>query len=501
MKKTDVKKIKISVPPEVAACVDALHTGGFEAYIVGGCVRDAILGRKPSDWDVTTNAKPEAILKIFLESVYENMFGTVGVKTGSEDPHLAIVEVTPYRTESGYHDMRHPDRIEFVDSLEKDLARRDFTMNAVALGIKNQESGSKEVSAEIIDPFNGAEDIKNGIIRAVGEPNLRFSEDGLRLLRAVRFSCQLGFTIEKKTAEAVHALSANLARISKERIRDEVEKLIMTEHAAEGIRALERMGLLANIFPEVREGIGVGQNKHHTFTVFEHNVKALEYAAKKGYPLTVRLAALLHDVAKPHTKRGEGINCTFYGHQVVGAKLAERALRRLTFSADVIAKVTLLIREHMFVYDVGMVTDAGVRRLLRRVGYENIDDLFHLREADRIGSGVPKAQPYRLRHLRFMVEKVSKDPISVKMLAVRGDDVMRILKIEPGPKIGMILNALLGEALEDPAINTSEVLEARVRALAELDEKELRKLAERGLGTREERQEEAEDEIKKRFAV
>jgi tRNA nucleotidyltransferase (CCA-adding enzyme) len=491
MKKTEAKKIKITVPPEVAACVAALHVGGFEAYIVGGCVRDAMLGREPNDWDVTTSAKPEEILKIFPDSVYENTFGTVGVKTASENPRLAIVEVTPYRTESGYQDMRHPDRVEFVDSLEKDLARRDFTMNAIAMAI----------DGSVVDPFGGAEDIKNGVIRTVGEATARFTEDGLRLLRAVRFSCQLGFTIEKKTAEAVHALSANLARISKERIRDEVEKLIMTEHAAEGIRELERMGLLANIFPEVREGIGVGQNKHHTFTVFEHNVKALEYAAKKNYPLTVRLAALLHDVAKPHTKRGEGINCTFYGHQVVGAKLAERALRRLTFSADVIAKVTLLIREHMFVYDVGMVTDAGVRRLLRRVGYENIDDLFHLREADRIGSGVPKAQPYRLRHLRFMVEKVSKDPISVKMLAVRGDDVMRILKIEPGPKIGMILNALLGEALEDPSINTPEVLEARVRALAELPEKELRKLAERGLGTREERQEEAEDEIKKRFAV
>lgn len=482
-----------SVPDEVKAITDELRSAGYEAYLVGGCVRDLLRGVSPKDWDVATNATPEEIQKLFPESVYENQFGTVGVKTGSEDPVLRIVEVTTYRIEGKYTDARHPDEVRFAKTIEEDLSRRDFTVNAMALGGENNET--------LVDPFGGADDLAAKTIRAVGDPLARFREDALRLLRAARFATELGFEIELNTRRAMEAESGLLEMISKERIRDELVKVIMTPRAEEGIVLLEELNLLQHILPELREGIGVGQNQHHIYTVFEHNVKALGYAASKGYSLLVRMASLLHDVAKPRVKRGEGLTSTFYNHEVVGGRMTLVILDRLHFPKEFVEKAAHLVRQHLFYYNVDEVTPAGVRRFLRRVGADNIDDLFQVREADRIGSGVPKAVPYKLRHLRFMLDKVKADPISPKMLKITGEDVMRSLAIPPSPLVGQILSILLEEVIEDPERNTADHLEKRARELAALSEAARAALLEKAKQRTEEYESGLEDEMKRRHYV
>lgn len=487
---------KNNIPREIIEIASILEKAGFEAYLVGGCVRDFLMGREPKDWDVTTNAKPEEIQKLFSDNVYENQFGTVGVKTRSEDPALKIVEVTPYRLEGKYTDKRHPDEIKFAKTVEEDLARRDFTVNALALSLTEGVAKRK-----IIDSFGGEKDLKEKILRAVGNPEERFQEDALRLMRAVRFMAQLGFSIEKNTEAAVKKHAGLLEFISKERVRDELSKLLSAEKAADGIRKMQELGLLKLVLPELEEGVGVGQNKHHIYTVFEHNVRALEYSAKQNYDLIVRIASVLHDVGKPATKHGDGPDSTFYGHQVVGEKMVLKILDRLHFPKELTEKVALLVREHMFVYDPETVTDAGARRLVRRVGKENLEDLFKLREADRIGSGVPKAQPYRLRHLKFRIEKVMNDPISAKMLKVNGEDVMREAGIQPGPKIGYILAVLLEEVLDDPALNVKETLAARIKDLAQLEDKKLQEMAKFARKSADEAQTRIEEEIKKKYFV
>ena len=480
------------IPKEVLEIVGKLRASGFEAYLVGGCVRNFLLGAKPKDWDATTNATPEEIQKIFPDSFYENEYGTVGVKTDSDNESLKVVEITPYRLEEKYSDKRHPDQVRFTKNLEDDLKRRDFTINALAYNVEKEE---------LIDKFGGEADLKKKIIRAVGEPEERFREDALRLMRAVRFASELGFEIEPETEAAVKKLSGELKFISKERVRDEFVKTLESEDAAGGVEKLRELGLLSQFLPELLEGVGVGQNLHHVFTVWEHNLKALEYSVKKGYSLEVRLASLLHDVAKPRAKRGEGKYSTFYGHDVLGAKMSAKVLERLRFPKDFSEKVVRLVRWHLFYYNVGEVSESSVRRVLRNVGPDLIEDLIRVREADRIGSGVPKAVPYKLRHFKFMVEKVQKDPISVGMLKMRGDEVMKILGIEPGPKVGMVLSALLEEVLENPSKNEPEYLEGRVRELGKLSEKELRGLAERGKEKKEEAELAKERELKEKYWV
>ncbi len=490
-----MKRMKIS--KEVESIIKKLQKDGFEAYAVGGCVRDLLLGEEPNDWDIATNAKPEQIQEIFPESVYENKFGTVAIKTRSRDKRLSIIEVTTYRIDEKYTDKRHPDSVKFTGKLEEDLARRDFTMNAMALSSKPKTKDRKP-KIEIIDYFNGQDDLKNKIIRAVGNPDKRFGEDALRLIRAIRFSCQFDFDIEPETFEAIRKNAVWLQAIAKERVRDEFEKIIMSRQAENGIELLKEGGLLQYVIPELEKGIGVTQNRHHIYTVYEHSVLSLKFAAQKNFNLEVRLAALLHDIAKPQAKRGEGADATFYNHDIVSAKFAVRILERLRFSRSIIEKVVLLIRNHMFVYDVGVVTEAAVRRLLRRVGRENMPDLINLRVADRLGSGVPKAQPYRLRHFQYMVEKVQQDPISVKMLKVNGNDIMKILQIPPGPKIGAILDVLLAEAIEEPKKNEKEHLENRVKELSEVDLFKLREMAKQRI---EEKKEEEDIEIKGKYWV
>jgi poly(A) polymerase/tRNA nucleotidyltransferase (CCA-adding enzyme) len=429
----------------------------------------------------------------------------------SDVQNIEIVEVTTFRLEGKYTDKRHPDSIIFAKSIEEDLARRDFTINAIALNLKSKilnpksETNSKfkiqNSKFVLIDPYGGQKDLKNKIIRTVGEAEERFNEDALRLMRAVRFATELNFEIEEKTAAAIKKEAKLLAVIAKERIRDELEKIIMSEGAAEGIRKLEELNLLHYIIPELGEGIGVGQNKHHIYEVFDHSVRSLDYAAKNNYSLIVRLAALFHDIAKPRTKAGEGPDSTFYNHEIVGAKMTFQILSRLHFPKEIIEKVVHLVRYHLFYYNVGEVTEAGVRRFLHRVKPENIEDLIKVRQADRIGSGVPKAVPYKIRHLLFMVEKVKQDPISPKMLAVNGKDVMEIAKIEPGPKVGQILAILLDEILEEPKKNTKENLEFRIKNLGKLSDSELEKLAQKAKERKEEFEGGLEEEMKKKYWV
>lgn len=507
----------MDIPAEIKLIVKKLEQANFEAYIVGGSVRDLLLGKIPKDWDVTTNAKPEETLKVFPEARYENIFGTVLLPIKNEAGGTEqVVEVTTYRSEQGYSDRRHPDQITFEDELEKDLSRRDFTINAMALKINfvisnehkrernrlDEENGSKgsltpfEMTSadehEIIDLFGGRKDLDRRIIRSVGEPMDRFKEDALRMLRAVRFACQLGFKIEDKTSRNIAKMAGGLKFIANERIRDELIKIMETERAYEGIKMLHEFKLLQYILPELERGIGVAQSKHHTETVFVHSMLSLKFCPSKKWQ--VKLACLLHDVGKPQTKVVTGTEATFYNHEYLGAKLVKKIATRLHFSNEDIEKVTNLVRNHMFYYNVDEVTAAAVRRLIVKVGQENMKDLIALRIGDRLGSGVAKAKPYKLRHLEYMVDKVSQDPISVKMLKIDGTGLMELLKLDPGPKIGAILEVLLSEVIEDPLLNTKEYLEDRSVELNKLDLKELRERAKEKI---EEKKTEEDEVLKK----
>lgn len=514
------------IPQPVVDILKALQRAGFEAYIVGGCVRDLILGRAPKDWDITTNALPEQIQAIFPDSFYENDFGTVGVKTtpflknGDSAREHDIIEVTTYRTESDYSDKRRPDNVSFVTNLEEDLKRRDFTMNAIALSVDN------EGKTPIVDPFNGQKDLEDKVIRAVGDPNERFQEDALRLMRAVRFYSELRTTeklaskeplfdtgsvppmplerrsnsndwhIDPATLSAIQKNAVLITHISWERIRDEFSRIILSTNPAEGVDLLQKTGLLKHILPELEEGLDIGQNLHHVYTVYEHNLRALKTCPSAK--LDVRLATLLHDVAKPRTKRGNGYRSTFYNHDHVGARMTRPILTRLRYPAKIIDKATMLVDNHLFYYNVGEVTEASVRRLIKRVGLENIPDLMDVRVGDRLGSGTPKAKPYRLRHLEYMIDKVSDDPISAKMLAINGSTLMEELGLNPGPKIGAILDVLLAEVIEDPSRNTRDALLARAK---ELENDALETLRKRAKSAIEERREEDDRKIKKRHWV
>jgi len=502
----------MKIPKEILEIIHKLLAADFEAYLVGGCVRDLLLENppagEPKDWDITTNAKPEEIQKLFKESVYENEFGTVGIKTGSNDPTLKIVELTTFRKEGKYTDKRHPDTITFAKTLEEDLSRRDFTINAMAIEVKSPAcAGRQKSKVKIIDPFSGQTDLKNRLIRAVGDPNKRLNEDALRLIRAVRFACELSasWRIEQNTLKAIETNSSLLRFIAKERIRDEFIKIINTPNASKGLLLLQETNLLKQFIPEIEKSIGVSQNKHHIYTVWEHLWRSLDYASQKNYSLEVKLASLFHDIGKPITKEGEGKDATFYNHEIVGAKIVRQILTRLKFPGDQADKILLLVRYHGFVYDPEITTDAAIRRLLIKVGKDNISALAQVREADRIGSGCPKAVPFRLRHFLFKIEKINqqlegKEP-SLKMLKINGNDIMEILKIKPGPKIGMLLNILLEEMLDEPEKNKKEYLEKRVKELGQFSERELKKMNETAKAKYKNILEEEEKKIKQKYRV
>lgn len=477
------------IPREVAKVAEDLRAEGYEAYLVGGCVRDILLNRKPKDWDITTNAKPEDIQRVFPDSFYENEFGTVGVKTGSEDQATAVVEVTPYRTETGYSDKRRPDEVLFGDSLEDDLARRDFTVNAIALD---------ESKGHLVDPYKGQIDVKARVLRAVGDPRVRFEEDGLRLMRAIRLVAELDFALDNETAAAISEKASNLQHISRERVRDELSRILMSDQPMTAFLLAEKLGILPFIVPDLPRSIGVEQNQAHSYDVFGHLMRSLQHAADKGWDFDIRLAALFHDISKPETRRWaeEKKDWTFHGHEVVGSRVTRKALEDLRFSRETIDKVSKLVRWHMFFSDPDQITLSAVRRMISNVGQEHIWDLLNLRICDRIGTGRPKEQPFRFRKYKAMVEQALRDPISVGMLKTDGNRLMERFHVQPGPRIGWTLNALLEDVLEDPRRNTEEYLDARVGELLALKDNDLKDLGESGK-RRKEQEEEAE--VKKIF--
>ena len=482
------------IPKEVFEVSKKLKEAGFEAYLIGGCVRDILIKIKPNDWDFTTNAKPEEIIKIFPDTFYENIYGTVGVvNETASDETFKVIEVTPYRLEAEYSDNRRPDSVTFSNNLEDDLKRRDFTINAIALDIIEESKTDLFYKGQLVDFFKGQEDLKNKILRTVGNPHERFQEDGLRILRAVRIGNYVGFEIDSATEKALAEESNLLSNIAKERIRDEFVKIIMSSEPMQGIKSCLKFGLLKYIIPELEKTIGVEQGGAHKYDVWEHSLRALQHAADKNFILEVRLAALLHDIGKPKSKRDGENKPTFYGHEVIGARMTEKILQDLKFPTKVTEKVTKFVRTHMFFADTELISLSAVRRIVARVGKDNVWNLMDLRACDRIGMGRPKEDPYRLRKYHAMIDEATRDPISVGMLNIDGKKIMEVTKEIPGPKIGFVLHALLEEVLDDPKRNTEEYLNKRAIKLIKLPEKKLREMGEEG---KERKEEENKEDIK-----
>lgn len=485
-----MKHGKYDIPYAITEVLEALEASGFEAYLVGGCVRDLLLEKEPKDWDITTNATPEQIQDIFPDSFYENTFGTVGVKTRSDDPRIKIVEVTPYRLESQYSDHRRPDFVSFSTNLHDDLSRRDFTMNALALS-----------KGHIVDLYKGQEAISSKTIKTVGDPMERFGEDALRIMRAIRFSAELGFFIELETSKAMESLGHLLASVSRERIRDEFVKLIMSDNPMMGLVMMQKLNLLHHVSKDLNGMVGVSQEtKAHKYDVFEHSLRALQHAADKKYHLELRLAVLFHDIAKPHTKRMVGPKATFFGHEVVGERVTRETLENLRFSRETIETVSTLVRWHMFFADPDKISLSAVRRIIAKVGERNIWDLMNLRKCDRVGTGIPKEESYRFRKYQSMIEEALRAPLSVTMLKINGNDLMA-LSVDKGPKIGFILNILFDEVLENPEKNTKEYLAERSIELNTLPIHELKAMAEKAKETIQEEDAKAVGELRKKHHV
>ncbi|MBP6858119.1 MAG: HD domain-containing protein [Candidatus Pacebacteria bacterium] len=490
---------KSKVPQFVSHVTETLQKEGFEAYLVGGCVRDILMDKEPKDWDLTTNAKPEEIQSVFseLKTVYENTYGTVTVvnmakneseRVVSPDDAKAMpgkhvtspeeVQVTTYRSEGGYSDNRHPEHVSYETNIEKDLERRDFTMNSIAWD---------PIKDIYIDPYKGQKDIKDKLVRCVLYPEIRFDEDALRIMRAVRFSTSLGFAIESETLSALTKKASSISNISSERVRDEFLKIIASDNPAFGISLLERTGLLAHIIPELRDGIGCEQKGAHIYDVFDHLLHALQHAADKGFSLEIRLAALFHDIGKPATRRYDTKKdkYTFFGHEVVGARMTKKILERLRVSRETTELVVSMVRNHMFFSDTEQITLSAVRRVIQKVKPDHIWELMQVRESDRVGMKKVEA-PYRLRKYHAMIEEALRDPISVSQLAIDGTYLMDVLHMKPGPRMGWILHALLEEVLEDPKLNTIELLTEKVKELDNLEDKDLKVLGEKGKDKKEE---------------
>lgn len=485
---------KFSVPIEVSQVTKTLEDKGFEAYLVGGCVRDLIGGRKPRDWDVATNASPEQIIEIFPDSFYNNTFGTVGVTRETEDDTLKVVEVTPYRTEGTYSDFRRPDSVEFGQSLHEDLKRRDFTINAIAYNV---------LKDEIVDLFEGQKDIKDNLLRAVGDAKERFGEDALRILRAIRLHAELGYSIEPSTEQAIVDVASGLAHISKERVRDEFSRILESKDPMNAVIYMQKLGILKYVMPDLERGIGIEQNQAHKYDVYGHLLRTMQHAADKGWDFDLRLAGLLHDISKPETRRwsDEKKDWTFHGHEVVGARVAKRILEDLKLPKKQSDKIVKLVRWHMFFSDPDKITLSAVRRIIRNVGEEYIWDLLNLRMCDRIGTGRPKEQPFRFRKYVSMVEEALRDPISVQLLKVDGKRLMEISGQPPGPRLGWTLHALLEEALDDASRNTSDYMEKRALVLLELSDEELKKLGDSGKERKEDEDHEEVSKIRKKHWV
>src|SRR5260221_1486485 len=480
--------MKLDIPQNILDIYEKINEKRFQIYFVGGSVRNILLEKPVKDWDMTTSATTEEILKLFPDGFYDNQFGTVGlpinviaskakqsrseiatspVAPRNDEENSQVVEVTTFRTEREYKDSRHPTEVAWGKSIEEDLERRDFTINAIAMQL--QITSNKIQDTKLFDPFDGQKDLKNHVIRAVGDAAKRFKEDALRLMRAVRFATQLSFTIENETWKAMQQDSPLLENISKERGRDELFKILASDFPYEGIMMLKNANLLEHILPELLEGMGVSQERpgrHHVYDVFEHNVLSLKYCPSPD-PL-VRFATLIHDVGKPkvESKDVNGL-VIFYNHEVKGAQMAYEICERLHFSKKEREKVVKLIRWHMFSVDEH-ITDAAVRRFIRRIGIDAVKDLLDVRVGDRLGSGIPeeKAESWRLRKFRERIEEQLRPaPFSITDLAINGNDIMKELTIKPGPQIGKLLQQLFEEVDENLELNNREHLLKRVKEL------------------------------------
>ncbi len=417
-----------------------LWRGGQAAYVVGGCLRDAILGRAPADWDLTTDAPPEQVQSLFPRSIYENRFGTVVVRHAGHQ-----YEITAFRRDVSYSDFRHPDRVEFGDSIEEDLARRDFTVNAMAWGSRPGDEPT------FVDPYGGRDDLGLGILRAVGDPDRRFGEDALRMLRAVRLATTLGFEIEPATYRAI-GRNAELARhLSGERIFAELQKLLMAGRPSVGLRLMADSGLLAVIAPDLARQRGLGQNKVAGEDLWDHTLRTVDAAPAR--PL-LRLSALLHDAGKPDTL-ADG---HFHGHETVGAEMARDFLARLHAPRALQERVAHLVRLHMFSYEPGW-SDAAVRRFIRKVGPGSTDDLLALRAADNQGSGLPPESGHLIElSARIQAELAANVVLGRNQLAIDGDDLMAELGLPAGRELGELLEALTERVIAEPALNDRSIL-------------------------------------------
>jgi poly(A) polymerase/tRNA nucleotidyltransferase (CCA-adding enzyme) len=430
-----------AIPADVLALLDTLRAEGHAAYVVGGSLRDLLLGRQPADWDMATDADPARIVALFPGAVYENRFGTVAVRRGGE-----TFEITTFRSDHDYADFRRPHRVEFGETIEADLARRDFTVNALAWGARPGDA------LGLVDPYDGRQDVQRRLLRAVGDPEARFGEDALRMVRAVRLGATLGFAIEPATLAAIETRAELVGHLSGERIAAELEKLLAAPLPSHGLVPLEATGLLRWISPELAEQRGIPQNKVAGEDLWDHTVRTVD-AARADRPV-VRLAALLHDIGKP----GTFVDGRFHGHESAGARLADEFLRRLRFPRSTTERVVHLVSQHMFEY-APTWGDAAVRRFIAKTSRQALEELFELREADNVGSGIA-IDANGLAELRARVagQLAAEVVIERADLAVHGDDLMDELGLAQGPRLGAILDGLLDAVVEDPALNDRPTL-------------------------------------------
>jgi len=443
-----------SIPEAVVALCRRIHAAGWKAWVVGGSLRDLLLGRVPKDWDLATSALPEDVMRIFKRVVPTGLVhGTVTVLQDG-----VAYELTTLRGEGAYSDSRRPDQVFFVKDIEQDLARRDFTVNALAYD---------PLDDRLIDPFGGLADLERGLLRTVGRAEDRFSEDGLRVLRAARFVATLSFRLEDDTLAAIPAALSAFERVSKERVRDEWLRTMQAEQPSRAFEVMRSTGILAISCPELIEQVGCEQNKFHAYDVWNHSMACLDASAPD--PLQ-RMAAVLHDLGKPRTRERspKTDDYTFYNHETVGADMAETWLRRYRFSNDERRRIVHLVRHHLICYSSEW-TDAAVRRFVRRVGAEYIDELLALGRADALAKGRPvETELAALKELRGRIADCTAHgaAFGTRDLAISGNDVIRQLGVVPGPIVGRVLDRLLEKVLDDPSLNERDSLLALVQTCA-----------------------------------
>ena len=463
-------KLRFVLPSYVQKIARILSKEGYDIYLVGGAIRDIAMKKEPNDYDLATNALPDEMLELFPKAISTGAkFGTVIALVPDEYGENREVEVTTFRSEAEYVDGRWPSKVEFVNDLYKDLGRRDFTINAIAVDLSQNDLNGEEIDRDwdLDDPFNGINDINMKLIKAVGSPLERFKEDGLRAFKACRMVSQLGFEIEGETLEAIKKSLPVAKQVSMERIRDEFMKLLLNSpKPSKGIDLMRQTGLLSIFIPELVETYGVEQKLYHTHDVYWHSLKTCDVAED-----SIKLVALLHDIAKPRTDMGDG---HFYGHDIMGVQMVEDIMKRLRFSKSDINRAKILIRNHMFYYphanqnikkneleklELGRWGDAAVRRFINRVGEENVEDLFKLRIADATSNPSSPFQPEEITELQKHISKVRAQDMALKVtdLAVNGED-LKSIGVKSGPQMGSILKVLLDIVIEEPMMNTKENL-------------------------------------------